>query len=264
MTADPWLLLKDGLRKRNQQREWEEGLYRFLMKKGICRSLAQELVTEFLHGDYEDLRSCLKSRLRVSPPPSFPARWVFIGPTGVGKSTALLKLASYFLEQPLRIAIVDLEENGRLAHAAHHWNIPYSTSLSSIPDVDLLLIDTPGCNYYLPQRIEALADLLATLPKSEILLTLSATTKDIDLYGAIHQFSCLEPTGLIFTKLDETLAKGFLLNICQKTPYPLRYIGYGYPLPGSIEPANPEDIIQRILEEVPCKEIAQLRDYILE
>lgn len=264
MSGDAWMLLKEGLRKRNQRREWQEGLHRFLMKKGICHSLADELVQELLERNPLDLRSCLKSRLQVSPPPTFPARWTFIGPTGVGKSTALLKLASHFLEHPLQIAILDLEENSRLAHTAHYWHIPYANTLSSLPEVDLLLIDTPGCNYYLPQRIEALAELLSGLPKSEILLTLSATTKDIDLYGAIHQFSCLEPNGLIFTKLDETLAKGCLLNICQKTPYPLRYIGYGYPLPGAIAPADADEIIEWILEEVPCKEISRLRDYILD
>lgn len=242
------------------------GLTRFLVNKGVIRPLAEEIAVEFFQegSHVPQLFENLIRRLRTAAPPMPPFALTLVGPTGVGKTTTLLKLASLYIAQDLRLSIVNLTSNLLLESIAKQWGIPCTTHFEERSDVDVLLIDTPGCNFYLPQRVEDLGELVETLPKSEVLLTLSAATKDVDIYGAIHQFSSLGLDGLVFTKLDETLAGGILLNVCQKTALPLRYIAYGYPLPGKIEIADPKSIAMKILTDLNCQEFNRIRQLIIE
>ncbi|MCH9609433.1 MAG: Signal recognition particle receptor FtsY [Chlamydiales bacterium] len=205
-------------------------LSRFLMTRGIAQSIADEITTEFLQEKREvnALKSSLRRRIRTAEELTLPAKIALVGPTGVGKSTTVKKLEAFYRDQP-----------------------------------DCTILDTEGCNFYETDRVDAIGDFLAKEEPTAILLTLSAATKDVDIYGAIHQFSPLGLTGLIFTKLDETLSNGILLNVCQKTSLPIHYIAYGYPLPGHIEVADAENITHKILTDHNRQEFHFLRQLIL-
>lgn len=258
--------LRQGLEQRKSCQPIVDRLSRFLISKGVCRSLANEIAQEYFLdlGRGTDLQACLMKRLKTAIPPVPPFTLTLIGPTGTGKSITLLKLASQFISQDLKVVIIDLDNNPKLKMVAQSWHIPYSQTFCIQETYDVCLVDTPGCNYYQPKRIEDLGQLIQEIGPSHTLLTLSANTKEIDLYGAIHQFSCLEPSGLIFTKLDETLSTGFLLTLCQKVNYPLWYVAYGYPLPGKIEVADPKLIANKIITEMNCEEFCKLRQLIIE
>lgn len=240
-------------------------LTRFLASKGVARPIAEKIALEFSQNGCElsRLKNCLVEQIRTAGELSFPSRLALIGPTGVGKTTTLLKLADYYRRQKKKVAIaaMDYEKSGayaQLQRYADEWGI----ALHRSPDQaqgDLVLIDTTGCNYYQPSRVDRLGEQLSACGSVEILLTLSASTKDVDLFGAIHQFSPLQPASLAFTKLDETLASGVLINVSAKTDIPIRYVAYGYPLPGEIQLADPHEITHKILTEFNQNEFNYIR-----
>lgn len=240
-----------------ERKEANQALLRFLISKGISFAVAEEILKEG-----GNLVEAIASRLRVTGDLNFdrPQKIALIGPTGVGKTTTLLKLAEYYLAMQKRIAVMtlDVAKKSFLMSWAEQNKIPFLTNVNT--DVDLLLIDTEGCNYYLPHRIEELGEKMAAMGEDiEIVLTLSAAAKEVDLYGAVHQFSPLCPTSLAFTKLDETLASGVLVNVTVKSDLPIRYIAYGYPLPGEIQIADPQTITHKILTDFNREEFQLLR-----
>jgi len=239
-------------------------LIRFLISKGINPSLAKELVSQ--GKELTQIKDKIKQHLHVTGELVLdtPLKLVFIGPTGVGKTTTVMKLASYYSKLKKKIAFISLDigKKSGLEKWAEMRRIPFFTHPPE-NEFDLLLIDTEGCNFYQPNRVEELGEKLSNLhlfaKDSEILLTLSAAAKEVDLYGAVHQFSTLSPKSLVFTKLDETLAAGVLVNVCAKTDLPIRYIAFGYPLPGDVQIADSESIIHKILTDFNAEEFQILR-----
>ncbi len=264
---------------------------RFLVSKGICAALADDISQELTDEDKEifetthepaealrkthfkealpqllqmsHLKEKIMQRLRITGELCLekPRKLVLVGPTGVGKTTTLMKLASHYLKQNKKVALVTLDVGKKrvLEKWAELQKIPF---FATVPHThfDLLLIDTEGCNFYQPNRVEALGDKLATcVGDAEVLLTLSASAKEVDLYGAVHQFSPLKPSSLVFTKLDETLAAGVLVNVCAKTDIPIRYISFGYPLPGDLQVADAKLITHKILTDFNKEEFQILR-----
>lgn len=220
-------------------------LTRFLIGKGVARSIAEDISIEFAEqkAELSDLKELLAKRIKTIGDLSTHSFVALVGPTGVGKTTTLIKLALTLKKtRSLNVGVFSLEPNELLSLAAEKWDLSYSST-----GCDLVLIDTPGCSFYQPGQIDVLGERLGAFKEVEILLILSANTKDVDLYGAIHQFSSLQPSSFIFTKLDETLAPGALINICQKTDLPLRYITFGHLLPGDIQIADPYKITHKIL-----------------
>lgn len=253
-----------------QERKQNEGAYasltRFLIAKGISRTLSEEITLVFAEEKKElsSLKQILAAYVKTTGEMNLsqPKRLALIGPTGVGKTTTLVKLALHFSQQKnKRVALLtlDKQKKGARAQLEHAAGIAVFEDLPKAGEYDLVLIDTPGCNFYQNHRIDELGELLANYPDIEMVLTLSAAAKEIDLYGAIHQFSPLQPKSLIFTKLDETLSSGVLLNIAAKSDLPIRYIAYGYPLPGEIQLADPYNITHKILTDFNEEEFQVLR-----
>lgn len=262
-----------AIKRRLLEKRESETLYQriaaLLVAKGVARSLAEKIIEDFSlrGGEISALQESLVQWIHTAGELSFPARLALVGPTGVGKSTTLLKLAEHYQKKGKKIALVtlDREKQGarmQLEAYASLWNLPLYDKVEGV-EGDLILIDTSGCNFYHPYRVEALGEELAACGSPDILLTLSAATKDVDLYGAIHQFSSLSPHALAFTKLDETLASGVLLNVSAKTEIPIRYVTYGYPLPGELQLADPYQIAHKILTDFNQEEFNYLRQLTL-
>ncbi|MCC5832750.1 MAG: hypothetical protein JJU12_06890 [Chlamydiales bacterium] len=257
--------IKRLLQEKKEAADAYLALTRFLISKGIARGIAEKVALTFTEegGAISRLKECLSKKIRTAGELIFPSRLALVGPTGVGKSTTLIKLADRYrkLNKTIAMVALDFVKSGaypQLKRYADEWKIPLYTSLDEA-QADLVLIDTTGCNYYQPERVDQLGGQLAACGSVEILLTLSASTKEVDLYGAVHRFSPLAPTGLVFTKLDETLASGVLINVSAKTDLPIRYISYGYPLPGEIHLADPYKITHKILTDFNEKEFNRIR-----
>lgn len=259
----------DEIKKRLKQRKESSDAYvalsRYLVSKGVARTLAEKMTVEFSQGGEEisALKNSLVRHIHTAGELSFPKRLAVVGPTGVGKTTMVLKLADHYRKAGKDIALLALDEEkggafAQLEKYAKQWEIPLYEAPAQV-EAELVLIDTTGCNFYQPNRVDQLGEQLATYGDLEILLTLSAASKDVDLYGAVHQFSPLCPTSLAFTKLDETLASGVLINVSAKTDIPIRYIAYGYPLPGEVQLADSHQIVHKILTDFNNDEFNYIR-----
>jgi len=247
-----------------ERKEASQAILRFLTSKGISPIIAEEILMQVSQEGKEmgQIQEALASRLHVTGELTFecPRKLTLVGPTGVGKTTTLLKLADYYIRQKKSVALMTLDSAKQdfLRNWAEKKAILFKEKADT--SVDLLLIDTEGCNFYLPNRVDDLGEQLAELGEGvEVVLTLSAAAKEVDLYGAVHQFSSLCPSSLAFTKLDETLATGVIVNVSAKSDIPIRFIAYGYPLPGEVQIAHAKNITHKILTDFNKEEFQFLR-----
>ncbi len=189
----------------------------------------------------------------------------FIGPTGVGKTTTIAKIASRFkVEKGQKVALYTADTY-RIAAADQlrtyanildtPLDIVYSSDelngeLAKAGEYDLVLIDTAGFSHKNQEQLNETRELIDRVPKEfekEVYLVLSATTKyrdllDIaDIYKENFQFK------MIFTKLDETSCFGNILNMKLYTGASLSYTTYGQNVPEDIEIFNTQNIVKLLL-----------------
>lgn len=261
--------IKRLLQQRMEEKRGTSQLTRFLHSLGIAGGLAEEIVKMVTNGPRDAKLQLLKEALatRVKTLAGFslgeaPKSVALVGSTGVGKTTMILKLADYYRASK-RVALVSLDQEkggawAQLEKVASRWDIPLFSSYPQTP-YDLVLVDTSGCNIYETASVEGLAKVLSHIPHVEIHLTVSASAKEVDLYGAVHQFSSLPLTSMIVTKWDETLAPGAVITLSSRVDIPISFVAYGYPLPGHIEPADPHAIAHKILTGLNGEEFRFLR-----
>ena len=188
----------------------------------------------------------------------------FIGPTGVGKTTTIAKLASslklkrkakvaLFTADTYRIAAVD-----QLRSYATILNLPlrviYSDTemkeaMEEFKEYDIVLVDTAGRSHKNREQRDDIERLLLSVPeeKREVYLVLSATTKYKDLVKITEIYSDIVKYRLIFTKLDETGGIGNIFNIKMLTEAPLAYTTFGQSVPDDISKVNPQTIAKQLL-----------------
>jgi flagellar biosynthesis protein FlhF len=185
-----------------------------------------------------------------------------VGPTGVGKTTTIAKLAAYAkLELKQKVALVTLDTFRMAAvDQLHQYSeilqVPLHVALTVedlraalrfYSDRTLVLIDTPG---HSPKDSEVQGQLrryLDELTEVETHLVLSATTKPRDLADIAQRFEPLKPGRLIFTKLDETSTFGPLLSTLVRVKRPISYLGTGQGVPQDLEMATSRRIADLIL-----------------
>ena len=185
-----------------------------------------------------------------------------IGPTGVGKTTTIAKLAAIGgLAKKRKIGLVTLDDKriGAIAQLevyARILNIQMEvasskeevvTSLQKLKRKDIVLIDTPGISYRDTRQLGDLKDLLDNVGPVEIHLLLSAVTKEKDFNRIIDRFRAIPIDSLIFTKLDESSEYGDLLNQLIRTKIPVSYFSSGPQVPEDIEVATLEKLVDLIL-----------------
>ncbi len=185
-----------------------------------------------------------------------------VGPTGVGKTTTIAKLAAYAkleLRQKValltldtfRLAAVDqLQQYAQILQVPIHVALTVEDLRSALrfyQDRTLVLIDTPGHNPKDAETLDQLKHFLEELPQMEIHLVLSATTKPKDLWDTAQRFEKLSPTRLIFTKLDETSTYGPILSTLARVKKPLSYLGTGQEVPQDLELATSRRVADLIL-----------------
>ena len=192
----------------------------------------------------------------------------FIGPTGVGKTTTIAKIASKFkLEEHARVAFIT-SDTYRIA-AVEQLNtyasiiscpvsVVYSADelehcLEEYKDYDLILVDTAGRSHKAEGQLDELMELIErTRQKSDefdvdIYLTLSVTTKSKDLVSIVERYQDIKDWSVIFTKLDETCSLGNILNIRMITDAPLSYTTLGQNVPNDIEVIDKQALAKQLL-----------------
>ena len=188
----------------------------------------------------------------------------FIGPTGVGKTTTIAKIAADLLlregkkvglitSDTYRIAAVE-----QLKTYAGILNIPIQVvdsaedltrAMAELAACDIILMDTAGRNYQQKQYIDDLEKLLADKNKIQINLVLSLTSKYEDMRKIIDNFQTIRMDQLLLTKQDETSSSGAILNLIYHYSIPVTYIANGQNVPDDILTATPELIANFVLGE---------------
>ncbi len=189
----------------------------------------------------------------------------FIGPTGVGKTTTIAKIASkYKVEEDKKVAFVTADTYRIAATEQLHiyanildapMSIVYSAeelnqSVEKFADYDLIFVDTAGFSHRNDtQRMDTknLIDGLDEQYNYEVFLVLSATTKYKDLLEIVDSYQEIAKYKLIFTKLDETTSYGNLLNIRLYSGAELSYMTTGQNVPDDIEEFNSQRIVKQLL-----------------
>lgn len=186
-----------------------------------------------------------------------------IGPTGVGKTTTLAKMAAEFMMKhnkkigfittdTYRIAAID-----QLKTYANILNVPievcynledFEKAAQSLSDCDVILVDTAGRNFRNQQYVQDLKEVVDYNRDMETLLVLSLTAKQSDMEEIYQQFSSIHIDQFIFTKMDETSTYGAMINLVVKYKKGVAYLTTGQNVPDDIMPANPREIAKRIIE----------------
>lgn len=188
----------------------------------------------------------------------------FVGPTGVGKTTTIAKLAAeqvlkynrkvgFITSDTYRIAAVE-----QLKTYATILNVPLEVVFSpqelvkafqQLQDRELIFMDTAGRNFRNPMYVSELNSLLQTRGKSETFLVMSLTSKYKDMKAITDNFAKFRLDKVLFTKMDETRTYGSVLNLLYDFPLQLSYMTNGQNVPDDILEADEEQLINRILEE---------------
>lgn len=189
----------------------------------------------------------------------------FIGPTGVGKTTTIAKIASIFkVDQKKQVALLTADTY-RIAAAeqlrtyANILEVPFriiytveevEKAMEDFRGYDYILIDTAGHSHQNTTQKDSMRNLIHSMDgkaEKEVYLVLSATTKYRDLISIADSYKEMTDYKLIFTKLDETTTLGNLLNLRLYTDAELSYVTYGQNVPDDIEEFNPQGTVKQLL-----------------
>lgn len=184
------------------------------------------------------------------------------GPTGVGKTTTIAKLAAeqlfkygrkvgFITSDTYRISAVE-----QLRTYASILNVPLEVvqspgdlqrALFRLESCDLVIMDTAGRNYRNDMLVAELQSLLAKELRSETYLVLSLTSKSRDMKLIAEHFGRYKLDKVIFTKLDETGSYGPLFNVLNDFPLTLSYMTNGQNVPDDLLMASKEHLSEMLL-----------------
>ncbi len=189
----------------------------------------------------------------------------FIGPTGVGKTTTIAKIASQLsVTEKKKVALITtdtyrIKAAEQLRTYADIMEVPFRVAyneddvregLEEFSEYDFILVDTAG---YSPKdeekrmEMKQLLDAAKKISDIEAYLVMSITTKYRDLIAISDLYKEITDYKLIFTKLDETESFGNMLNIKLRTGVEIAYVTNGQDVPDDIEVFNPQSIVRSLL-----------------
>ena len=185
-----------------------------------------------------------------------------VGPTGVGKTTTLAKVAAEtMLNQRKKVAFITTDTYriaaiDQLKTYAKILNVPievaynledFKRAADRFSHYDIVFIDTAGRNFRNEQYVKDLGNIIDFSNELETYLVLSLTSKQTDMDAIYRQFSTIPIKQVIFTKADETATYGSMINFIQRNQIAPFYITNGQNVPDDIVRATPTNIVNTIL-----------------
>lgn len=253
-------------------------LYNTLIENEVLEQYANELIDEIningspelqmdlaLSNIYQKMILKFGQPKLIHPAKKNPKIIYFVGPTGVGKTTTIAKIASRFaLEEKKKIALMTADTY-RIAAAeqlrtyANILEVPFRVvytpeeivqAVEELKDLDFILIDTAGHAHQNEEQRNSVRDFIHATgedKEKEVFLVVSSTTKYRDLVGIADAYKDVYEYKLIFTKLDETTVYGNMYNLHLHTKAPLSYVTCGQNVPDDISIFNPQTTVKKIL-----------------
>ncbi len=248
--------------------------YTSLIQQEIACELANELIRRIDPAATDDIQQSLcdeVAKLLPTDPDAGelkptddgrPRTIALVGPTGVGKTTTVAKLAATFkLKQNKRVGLITADTYRiaaveQLRTYAGIIGLPLevvsspdelAAAIKRLSDMDVILIDTAGRSQRNADRLDELSRLIETADPHETHLVLSSTVSQRVLMEIVERFAPIKTDRLIFTKLDEAVTCGVLLNVARKVNKPLSYITTGQEVPHQIEPCCSGRLAEMVL-----------------
>lgn len=254
-------------------------IYTSLIDAEVDESIAHELITKLKENATPEqlkdanaskalLAALIESQLSCTSPiravPGQRKVVALVGPTGVGKTTTIAKLAANFrLRDNVKMGLVTVDTYRiaaveQLRTYAEIIDLPMKVvstpremrqALDEMVGLDLILVDTAGRSPSDDLKIQELEQLFHEVPIDEVSLVMSMTSSLKSLEAIAKRFQVANPTSMILTKLDEAPVMGSLLTLSQNVQLPVRYLTTGQDVPDDIEPANAARMARLILGE---------------
>ncbi|RKY89483.1 flagellar biosynthesis protein FlhF [candidate division KSB1 bacterium] len=243
------------------------------VEERIAKKLIEGIHYQLKGDDYNNLKLILdlllkkiSSLIKVVPennlPRSEPKTIALIGPTGVGKTTTIAKLATknklinrkkvgLISIDTFRIAAVE-----QLKTFANIAEIPLKVvytpdeminAVSEMKDMELIYIDTTGRSQKDTPRLKEIKKFLEMIHPDEVHLVISMTSKLKDIMDVVEKFGIITYNRLLFTKLDETTNLGAALSVITRIKKPLSYLSTGQNVPDDIEKVNPDKLARMMV-----------------
>lgn len=262
----------------SEQMKFVKLLYNTMIDNEVNEKYANQIIEEvekgakpnmsfdyFLTNVYQKMILKFGKTKQIEPAENGPKVVFFVGPTGVGKTTTIAKIASKFcVEEKKKVALLTADTY-RIAAAeqlrtyANILEVPFRIVYSDkevesiyqeFNDFDYILVDTAGHSHHNEeQRLNSrlMIHSLDDIAETEVYLVLSATTKYRDLVNIADTYREMTDYTLIFTKLDETTSLGNLLNLRLYTDAEMSYVTCGQNVPDDIEFFNTQTTVKQIL-----------------
>lgn len=255
-------------------------IYQNLIEQGVHEKLATDIVQN-VYGELsgEELMSetvveeallkriaqTIRTKNSSTKPNTKPQVIALVGPTGVGKTTTIAKLAAnYKILQGQNVALISVDTYRigaieQLKTFAAIADIPIeivyraseiSKALRKFNDKDVVFFDTVGRNQKNIKEINDLAKLVNAAHPDEVHLVISAVTDKLTVNQIVANYKALNPSMLILSKLDEATGVGSILNIANSYELPISYLTTGQTVPDDIMEADAKQMANTILKGI--------------
>jgi flagellar biosynthesis protein FlhF len=243
--------------------EIHEDIAKIFMDKAI--NLYKKQSTEFIYCLKQTLLDCIGRPRTIDVSPNDTKVVLFIGPTGVGKTTTLAKLAAAFsLKENKKVGLITADTYriaavDQLKIYADILDIPLAVlyspkemtdALQEFHDKDIILIDTAGKSLKDKEQEKEIMEIISLSGADEIYLVINSNTSYSSCINIIESYGFVPDYNLLFTKLDEVSNYGIIINCCYITGKPLSYVTIGQAVPDDIEVANPDKLLSNIMRRV--------------
>lgn len=275
------IIIKEVQQIRNMLSEMVQGTYKSIGKSKLQIKLensdfSRGVIRKILNGinamdddrkDEEKLKEVVRNMIKVDNK-ELDHVVVLVGPTGVGKTTTIAKLAGKLVlieKKRVGLLTIDTYRIGaveQLRTYADIMNIPFKVifsikdmakAIDDMGDCDTILVDTTGRSSKNEMQISELRAFIDKIQTNNVHLVISCTTKNKDIDVIVNGYKQLNYNDVIITKLDETSTYGSILNILQLAKKPISFVTTGQNVPEDIKVMESEELAKLILgEDIIC------------